>query len=147
MKILSINGKNIMKNIILLVTCIAFLCSCATNNKPSGKVTQQDLNMFRKTFEGTLLSKEYEPYSREESVMGIPLWKKSVTANYLQLTVMDKNGKVRKFYDYSDEKNRKAELEEYNNKLANGDTIVVDVGFIDEGLSEELFDIVTKKTY
>ncbi len=141
------NEKNIMKNIILLVTCIAFLSGCATNNIPSGKVTQQDLNMFRKTFEGTLLSKEFEPYSREESVMGIAFWKKTVTANYLQLTVMDKNGKVRKFYDYSDEKNRKAILEEYNNKLANGDTIVVDVGFIDEGLSEELFDIVTKKMY
>jgi len=139
--------KNIMKNIILLVGCIAFLCSCAINNKPAGKISQQDLDMFRKTFEGTLLSKEFEPYSREESVMGIPFWKKSVTANYLQLTVIDENGKVRKFYDYSDEKNRKAKLEEYNNALANGDTIIVDVGFIDENLSEELFDIVTKKEY
>ncbi|MCK5852450.1 hypothetical protein KAH27_05415 [bacterium] len=141
------NEKNIMKNIILLAVCIAFLCSCATNNKPTGKISQQDLNLFRKTFEGTLLSKEFEPYSRKESVMGIPFWKKSVTANYLQLTVIDENGKVRKFYDYSDEKNRKTELEKYNNELDNGDTIVVDVGFIDEGLSEELFDIVTKKSY
>ncbi len=133
-----------MKNIILLVTCFALLCSCATT-KPSGKITQQDLNMFKKTFEGTLLSKKFEPFSREESVMGIPFWTKPITANYLQLTVMDKNGKVRKFYDYSEEENRKAELEQYNNELLTGDIVIIDMGFIDEGNLEELFDSVSKK--
>ena len=135
-----------MKNIILLFTCIAFLCSCATD-KPSGKVTQKDLNMFKKTYEGTLLSKQFEPYVREETVMGMPFWTKPITAHYLQLTVMGANGKVRKFYDYSEEENRKDELNQYNNELANGDVIIIDMGFIDEGLEEELFDSVAKKSY
>ena len=133
-----------MKNIILLVTCLALLCSCATT-KPSGKITQQDLNMFKKTFEGTLLNKKFEPFSREESVMGIPFWTKPITAHCLHLTVMDKNGKVRKFYDYSEEENRKAELKQYNNELLTGDLVIIDMGFIDEGNLEELFDAVTKK--
>ena len=101
--------------------------------------------MFKKTFEGTLLSKKFEPFSREESVMGMPFWTKPITANYLQLTVMDKNGKVRKFYDYSEEENRKAELEQYNNELLTGDIVIIDMGFIDEGNLEELFDSVSKK--
>ena len=134
-----------MKNIILLLTCFALLCGCATTSKSSGKVSQQDLNMFRKTFEGTLLNKKFEPFSREESVMGLPFWTKPITANYLQLTVMDENGKVRKFYDYSEEENRKAELQQYNNELLTGDTIIVDMGFIDENNPEELFDSVSKK--
>ncbi|RLD11251.1 MAG: hypothetical protein DRI44_04035 [Chlamydiae bacterium] len=133
-----------MKNIILFLACIGLLCSCAST-KPSGKVTQQDLNMFKKTFEGTLLSKKFVPYSRKDSVIGIPFWTKPVTANYLKLTVMDENGKIREFYDYSEDNNRKAELKQYNNELNKGDLVIIDMGFIDEGNSEELFDSVTKK--
>jgi hypothetical protein len=135
-----------MKNAILFLSCLILLCGCATK-KPASKVSKQDLEMFRKTFEGTLLSKKFEPYTREEPVMGLPFWTKPITAYYFQITVMDKNGKVRKFYEYSEEKNRKAELQQYNNELANGDAVIVDLGYIDEGHPEELFDFITKKSY
>ena len=133
-----------MKKIFLLVTCIALFSGCATN-KPDSKVTQQDLNMFKKTFEGTLLEKNIEPFSREENVMGIPFWSNPVTAQYLLLTVMDENGVIRKFYDYSEEENRKDELKQYHNELETGDIVIIDIGFIDEENPEELFDSVTKK--
>ena len=134
-----------LKNFILIVFCVTVLCNCATSPPPS-KVTQNDLNMFRKTFEGTLLTKKLVQYDREERVINIyPLWTKPVTANYLQLTVMNADGKVRKFYDYSEEEERKNALSQYNTELTNGDEVVVDLGYIDENDPEELFETVTKK--
>jgi len=133
-----------MKNIVLFLVCVLLLCSCASN-KPASKISQQDLNMFKKTFEGTLINKKSEPYSRTENIMGLPFWTKTITANYLQLTVIDKNGKIRKFYDYSEKEKRKNELKQYDDELNSGDLIIIDMGFIDEGLPEELFDSVKKK--
>ncbi len=135
-----------MKKIILFLFCLILLGACATK-KNSGKVTQQDLDMFRKTFEGTLLSKKFEPFTREETTMGLPFWKKPITAFYFQITVMGKDGRVRKFYDFSEDKTRKAELQQYNNELENGDAIIIDLGYIDEGHPLELFDFITKKSY
>jgi len=136
-----------MRTYVLLLACIiCFLNSCAMKRPASGQVTQQDVDMFRKTFEGTLLNKKSEEFVRKEPVWGLSFWTKPVTAHYLQLTVMDGNGKVRKFYEYSEDKDRMNVLTQYSRELMNGDVVVIDMGFIDENQPEELFDSVTKKS-
>jgi len=77
--------------------------------------------------------------------MGLPFWTRIKPGIYLQLTVMNKDGVTRRFYDYSEDEERMRELQMYYRELAKGDVIVVDLGYVDEGEPEELFDAVRKK--
>jgi len=137
-----------VRRIRLAATAAALLvlAACATSHRSAGpQVSRADLEAFRRTFEGTLVNKLIEENDREVRVMGLPFWTRIKTGIYLQLTVMNKDGVTRRFYDYSEDEERMRELQMYYRELSKGDVVVVDMGYIDEGEPEELFDAIRKK--
>lgn len=131
--------------VVLAVVTLA-LAACATSQRSAGpRVSRADLETFRRTFEGTLVNKLIEENDREVPVMGLPFWTRVKTGIYLQLTVMNKDGVTRRFYDYSEDEERMNELRMYYRELAKGDVVVVDLGYVDEGEPEELFETIRKK--
>lgn len=124
---------------------VVVLAACATSQRSAPRVSRADLETFRRTFEGTLVNKLIEENDRQVTVMGLPFWTRIKPGIYLQLTVMNKDGVTRRFYDYSEDEERMRELQMYYRELAKGDVIVVDLGYVDEGEPEELFDAVRKK--
>ncbi len=133
--------------LILLAASALLLAACATSRRADGpRVSRADLDVFRRTFEGTLVNKRIEENDREETVMGMPFWTRVKTGLYLQVTVMNAEGVTRRFYDYSEDEERMRELRMYYRELAKGDVVVIDMGYVDDGDPEELFDAITKKT-
>ncbi|MCX7847870.1 MAG: hypothetical protein N2595_07570 [bacterium] len=131
--------------VCLGVAVLLALYACATTEENAPRVTRADLEVFRRTFEGTLVNKLIEENEREVPVMGLPFWTRVKRGIYLQLTVMNKDGVTRRFYDYSEDEERMRELQMYYRELAKGDVIVVDLGYVDEGEAEELFETIRKK--
>lgn len=132
--------------ITVLMAATLLLAACATSQRNAGpRVSRADLETFRRTFEGTLVNKVIEENDREVTVMGLPFWTRVKTGIYLQVTVMNKDGVTRRFYDYSEDEERMNELRMYYRELAKGDVVVVDLGYVDEGEPEELFEAIRKK--
>lgn len=132
--------------LVVLAAASLLLAACATSQRSaSPRVSRADLDVFRRTFEGTLVNKLIEENDREVTVMGLPFWTRIKTGIYLQVTVMNKDGVTRRFYDYSEDEERMRELQMYYRELAKGDVIVVDMGYVDDGEPEELFDAIRKK--
>lgn len=123
----------------------AWITGCATTGSSGPEVSREDLEVFRRTFEGTLVNKVIEENEREEKVMGLPFWTRVKQGVYLQLTVQNKEGVTRRFFDYSEDETRMEELRMYYRELAKGDVIVVDLGYVDEGEPEEVFETIRKK--
>ena len=131
---------------ILLIVLTSLLLGCTSTPQRSEQVSQSDLQQFRKTFEGTLVDKAFEEFDREVPVWGMPFWTRVESGAYLQLTVMSPDGKVRKFYDYSEDERRMALLRQYYRELSKGDLVVLDLGYVDEDLPEEPFEAVATRT-
>lgn len=121
----------------------ALLAACGGTTKSQVAIAKQDLVAFNKTFEGTLVNKAIEEFNRQEKTLG--LWTSNKAGVYLQLSVMDANGKTRKFFDYSEEPERMDVLRQYYRELQKGDVVVIDMGLVDEESAEETFEAVTKK--
>jgi hypothetical protein len=136
-----------MRAILLITLSVLMLgCSSTTTSTRSDDINQADIRQFRKTFEGTLVDKALDEFDRKVPIWGIPFWTRVESGAYLQLTIMSPDGKVRKFYDYSEDERRMSVLRQYYRELAKGDLIVVDLGFVDEDLVDEPFEAVAVRS-
>jgi hypothetical protein len=131
---------------IMLITLTALLWGCTSTPTRDTHVNDADLQQFRKTFEGTLVDKVMEEFDREVPRWGMPFWTRVESGIHLRLTVMSADGKVRKFYDYSEDRDRMAVLRQYYRELQKGDLVVMDLGYVDEDMAEEPFDAVAVRT-
>ena len=131
--LISNSNYNIMKKFILISFCAAcFFSGCATNSKFS-ELSDDDFDVFHKTFQGTLMDMEVEEFNDNGPKA------------YMKLTVMKQpDGKLRKFYIYAQEKSDLLKVRRYYNELVKGDVVEVDMGFIDDNQPEEIFEFVKK---
>jgi hypothetical protein len=116
------------------------LLGCAVSTKT--EFTRKDLEVFQKTFTGTLVGKQIEEIDKEVPVAFF--WNKNEEYVYFQITVTDSAGNTRGFFDYSKDKNRIEQLRQYYRDLQKGDTVVVGLGLVDEKNEEEIFDQIRK---
>jgi len=123
---------------IVFLSLALFGCSVSTKTE----YTRKDLEIFQKTFTGTLVGKQIEEIDKEEPVL--IFWKKYVQHIYFRITVTDSAGNSRKFFDYTNDKKRINQLRQYNRDLQKGDTIVVGLGLVDDKNDEEQFDLIRK---
>ncbi len=119
------------------------LAGCAGKSNTRVAIASADLVAFTKSFEGTLVNKAIEEFNRQEKTFG--LWSSNKAGVYVQFTVMDVNGKTRKFFDFSEEPERMAVLRQFYRELQKGDIVVIDMGLVDEESAEETFETVSKK--
>jgi len=129
--------------LLAVVTGCLWLAGCAGNSQTRVAIASEDLVAFTKTYEGTLVNKVIEEFNREEKTLG--LWSSNKAGVYVQFTVMDANGKTRKFFDFSEEPERMAVLRQFYRELQKGDIVVIDMGLVDEESAEETFETVSKK--
>ena len=131
-----------MRILALLIVCLV-VAGCATTSQTD--LTRKDLAMFQKSFEGTLVNKQIEEVDKEVSSTWNPFWKNINTYVYFQIIVQAPDGTTRKFYDFTDDKNRMKVLYQYNRDLQQGDTVVVGLGLVDDKSAEEHFDIISRR--
>jgi hypothetical protein len=131
-----------MRVLGVVIVCIA-LIGCAVSSKT--EFTRKDLEMFQKTFEGILVGKIIEEIDKEVTGTWFPFLKETELHVYFQITVEDTDGNIRKFFDFTKDKNRIKLLKEYNRDLQKGDTVVVGLGLVDDKNEEEHFELIRKK--
>lgn len=136
------SGDRIMRILVVLFVCVV-IAGCATTNQTD--LTRKDLAMFQKSFEGTLVNKLIQEYDEEVAVAWMPFVKKVKTVVYFQISVEAPDGTTRKFYDLSDDPERISVLYQYNRDLQKGDRVVIGLGLVDEGHTEEHFDIISRR--
>ncbi|NLF40705.1 hypothetical protein GX586_14780 [bacterium] len=132
---------------LIALSCLVLCAGCAARRTThTVQVSPDDLEVFRKSFEGTLIDKKIEEFDREvPRVSWLPFWTERESSVYVMFNVMDTTGRTRKLFDYTNDRKRMEELRYYYRALAKGDNVVVDLGFVDDNASEEVFDRITKK--
>ena len=123
---------------IVLLSLLILGCAASTKTE----YTRKDLEVFQKAFPGTLVGKQIEEIDKEEPVFYF--WKKYVTHIYFRITVTDAAGNTRKFFEYTNDKKRIAQLRQYNRDLQKGDTVIVGLGLVDDKNEEEQFELFRK---
>ena len=145
-KLTTILVRNSMRvTALLLIAAGVFLTGCATTSDTDG-VDKDDLKVFSKIFEGTVLHKKIEEFDREEPVRDMPFWSYVVSGVYLEFRVLGPDGAQRDFFDYSEEPERMRVLKQYYREIMKDDLVVVHLGFVDGGSAKEQFESVTVKT-
>lgn len=127
------------KTRILLALIPLVLLGCAASSKKDN-VNPEDIEVFKKSFYGTVLHKKIEEFDREEPIWGIPFWTRVKSGVYVEFRVIGPEGRVRDFYDYTEEEDRMPRLKEYYREIIKGDAVVLDLGYVDEGSAKEQFD-------
>ncbi len=122
-----------MKKFILISSCAICLFSGCVSNSKFSNLSDNDFDVFRKTFQGTLMEIKVEEYNNDDPTA------------YMRLTILKQpEGILRKFYIYARKKNDLLKVRRYYNELVKGDVIEVDMGFIDDNQHEEIFEFVRK---
>lgn len=109
---------------------------------PKETVPTEDLAVFRKTFEGTVLHKTIEEFDQEQRIWYFPFMTRVISGVYVEFRVIDDEGRVRDFFHYTEDPSEMPRLKQYFREIQKGDAVVLDLGFVDEGSAKELFDAI-----